>query len=145
LADDPAGALKVATAIADEFEVTPEEVMAFHDDGIGFGALFKLYAIADAKGMTVEELLATLENEDGEYAFAFGNLKKSLTEEELAILEEGPKNLGELVSAASKGSEEAGTQEAQTLAPAESSGGNAHGNGGPPAHAQARGHGKKKK
>jgi hypothetical protein len=141
-AEDPAGALKVATAIAGEFEVSPDEVMAFHDEGIGFGALFKLYNIARARGMSVQELLATLEKEDGEYAFGFGNLKKSLTDEELATLEEGPKNLGELVSAASKKSEETTeiTSDEQTLAPAAS--GNE--SGGPPAHARAKGHGKKK-
>lgn len=97
------GEEKIAQAIADEFEVTPEEVLARHDEGIGFGALFKLYQLARAQGMTVDELLATIPTgDDGEPAFGFGNLRKDLTEEEQAVLEEGPKNLGELVSDASK-------------------------------------------
>lgn len=110
------GEEKVATAIADEFGVTPEEVLAQHDEGIGFGALFKLYQLALAQGMTVEELLATIPTgEDGEPAFGFGQLRKDLTEEEQAILEEGPKNLGELVSGASKDESEDGEEAAAAM------------------------------
>jgi len=108
------GEEKIATAIADEFGVTPEEVLAQHDEGIGFGALFKLYQLALAQGMTVEELLATIPTgEDGEPAFGFGQLRKALTEEEQAVLEDGPKNLGELVSGASKDQSEDGEEAAE--------------------------------
>ena len=131
------GAEHIAQVIADEFGVTQEEVLALHQQGIGFGALFKLYAIAAAKGMSVDDLLATLEtNAEGEFEFAFGELKKSLTEEELAALEAGAKNLGQLVSASHKdnGDEEEG--ETTESAPEASSHGNGH---GPPDFAKAHG------
>jgi hypothetical protein len=135
---DPAGNQKIAEAIAEEFDTTPEAVLALHDQGIGFGAIFKLYLIARAKGITVEELLAQT-NEDGG-GFAFGKLKKSLTEDEMAIFEDGPKNLGELVSGSNHDDEnEAGVVDAQ--AAGQESGGS---NGGPPEHAKAKGHGKQK-
>jgi hypothetical protein len=91
-----AGNQKIAEAIADEFDTTPGEVLALHDQGIGFGAIFKLYLIARANDMTVDELLADIDEDGG--GFAFGKLKKSLTEEEMAVFEDGPKNLGQLVS-----------------------------------------------
>ncbi len=122
------GEEKIAQAIADEFEVTQEEVLALHDEGIGFGALFKLYQLAKAQDMTVDELLATLPTgDDGQPEFGFGQLRKGLTEDEQAILEDGPKNLGELVSAASKnhGESEDGEEAAQVT---QASGGS-HGHG----------------
>jgi hypothetical protein len=101
--EDRQGADKVAQAIADEFGVTKEEVLAHHNAGIGFGALFKLYKFARAKGISIDELLATtLVGENGEREFRFGQLRKSLTEDQRALYESGPKNLGKLVSAASK-------------------------------------------
>lgn len=95
---DPAGNQKIAEVIAEEFDTTPESVLALHDEGIGFGALFKLYSIARARGMTIDELIAEVEESGG--GWAFGKLMKSLTEEEQEILDAGPKNLGELVSGA---------------------------------------------
>jgi len=94
--EDSAGNEKIAEAIAEEFDTTPEEVLALHDEGIGFGAIFKLYLIARANDVTVPELLAQIEEDGG--GFAFGKLKKSLTEEEMAAFEDGPKNLGDLIS-----------------------------------------------
>jgi hypothetical protein len=72
-----------------------------HAQGIGFGAIFKLYAIATAKGVTVDQLLATVpvDATTGKRNFAFGQMKKSLTEAEAAKLQDGPKNLGQVVSA----------------------------------------------
>ena len=94
---DGTGAERVAEAIAEEFEVTPEEVMDLHDQGIGFGALFKLYALANVmEDTTVQDLLA--DSDDGGKGYAFGQLKKSLTDEEADALASGPKNLGQLVS-----------------------------------------------
>jgi hypothetical protein len=95
------GPARVAQAIADEFGVSQEEVLSFHEQGIGFGVLFKLYAIADLTDGSVADLLAaaTTTGANGETEFAFGQLFNSLTEEQLAALEEGPKNLGQLVSA----------------------------------------------
>ena len=94
--DASAGNQKIAEAIAEEFDTTPDEVLALHDGGIGFGAIFKLYLIARANGMTVGDLLSQVDEDGG--GIAFGKLKKTLTEEEMAIFEDGPKNLGELVS-----------------------------------------------
>ncbi len=42
-AEDGKGSAKKAQAIADEFGVSKDEVLARHNEGIGFGALFKLY------------------------------------------------------------------------------------------------------
>ena len=131
------GAEAVAQVIANEFGATQEEVLALHDQGIGFGALFKLYALAKAKGMSVNDLLATLPtNSGGEFEFAFGKMMKSLTDEEMAALEGGPKNLGELVSASHKAEnapDAGGESETDTQ-------GASHGNGhGPPEFAKAHG------
>ncbi len=49
-------------------------------------------------------------NGDGEYEFGFGELRKDLTPEQLADLESGLKNLGQIVSA-SHGPEDAGPPE----------------------------------
>jgi len=94
--ESSAGNQKIAEAIAEEFDTTPDEVLALHDGGIGFGAIFKLYLIARANDMTVGDLLSQVDEDGG--GIAFGKLKKTLTEEEMAIFEDGPKNLGELVS-----------------------------------------------
>jgi len=113
-------------------------VLALHDDGIGFGALFKLYLIARAKGITVYELIAQIEEDGG--GFAFGKLKKSLTEDEMAIFEDGPNNLGELVSGSNHDdSEDLDDAEAEN---AGDEGESSH--GGPPDHAKAKGNGKKR-
>jgi hypothetical protein len=132
---DAAGNQKIAEVLAEEFDTTPEAVLALHDQGIGFGALFKLYSIARAKGITIEQLLAEIEASGG--GFAFGKLKKSLTEEEKAILEDGPKNLGELVSG-SNHDDDADESATETESSEEQSS-----SGGPPAHAKAKGHKKK--
>jgi len=134
--DDSAGNQKIAEAIAEEFETTPEAVLALHDEGIGFGAIFKLYLIARAKGITVDELLAQIEEDGG--GFAFGKLKKSLTDEELAIFEDGPKNLGELVSGSNHDDGD-DSDEAET----EDAGEGETSRGGPPDHAKAKDHDKK--
>ena len=102
-AKDGKGADKVAQAIADEFGVSKDEVLARHNEGIGFGALFKLYKLARAQGITVDELLATIPTDaNGEREFAFGQRRKALTAEQRATYESGPKNLGRLVSAKNK-------------------------------------------
>jgi len=102
-AEDGQGSDKVAQAIAGEFGVSKEEVLARQQQGIGFGALFKLYKLARAKGISVDDLLATIPTDaNGEREFGFGNLRKSLTAEQLAAFNSGPKNLGHLVSGKNK-------------------------------------------
>jgi hypothetical protein len=101
--DDAQGASKVAQGIADEFGVSQDEVIGRHNEGIGFGALFKLYKLARAQGISVDELLATVASDaNGERDFAFGQRRNALTDEQRAIYDSGPKNLGRLVSGASK-------------------------------------------
>src|SRR5438876_12325396 len=104
--DEPAdgqGADKVAQAIADQFGVSKEDVLARHQQGIGFGALFKLYKLAHAKGISVDDLLASIPTgANGEREFGFGQLRKSLTAEQLAAFNSGAKNLGHLLSGKSK-------------------------------------------
>jgi hypothetical protein len=87
---------KAAQAIADAFGVPVEEVLALHEDGIGFGALFKLYKLAEAKDMTVQDLIAEIEEDGG--GWAFGKRFRELTDEEWARTEGLPKNLGQAIS-----------------------------------------------
>ena len=98
------GAEKVAQAIADAFGASQEEVLALHEQGIGFGALFKLYQLSQATGTPVADLLASID-ESGE-GYAFGKRFNELTDEQRAVLEAGPKNLGQLVSASNHADED---------------------------------------
>src|SRR3989304_2716581 len=51
------GAEHIAGLIADAFGAEEADVLALHEEeGIGFGALFKLYAIADLTGTPVADL-----------------------------------------------------------------------------------------
>jgi len=101
----------MAAVIADAFSANSGDVTALHAQGIGFGAIFKLYAIAAAKGMTVDQLLATvaIDPATGEHNFAFGQMKKSLSDSEAAALHDGPKNLGQMVSASRRAQHAADT------------------------------------
>ena len=105
-ADDGEGAQKVAQVIADAFGVSEEDVLALHEQGIGFGALFKLYVLGAATGTSVDGLLATVStNGDGEREFAFGKLFKEMADEVSALSagEDGvPRNLGQAVSNSGK-------------------------------------------
>ena len=113
--DDAQGIDKVAGAIASEFGVTEDEIVARHDQGIGFGALFKLYKLARARNMTVDELLATIPRDaNGEYEFGFGKLRKALTAEQRALYESGPKNLGRLISGVEKPNKPVGESESES-------------------------------
>jgi hypothetical protein len=86
-----------AQLIADEFHVPLGDVQELRDEGIGWGALFKLYAIADAKGVSVDDLVASAQlDADGEREFAFGEMMQSLTDEQRAALEDHPRNFGHL-------------------------------------------------
>ncbi len=120
-----AGEETIAEAIAQAFPDQCGNAMALHDQGIGWGALFKLCAIAKAKGVTVDQLLTEIGfTAEGEHDFAFGKMMNELTEAQLATLESGPKNLGQLISGVHHEGEGGG-------------GASAHGNG----HGHAFGHG----
>ena len=135
-----AGADQVAQAIADEFGAGQEEVLALHEQGIGFGALFKLYSLARATGTTVDDLLASIDG-DG---YAFGKRFKELTEEQQAVLDAGPKNLGQPVSASHHPDDDGEAEASAATQALEKANGkfaanSSHGHG-PPAGAPAHGH-----
>ncbi|MCL1594475.1 MAG: hypothetical protein M3132_09000 [Actinomycetia bacterium] len=72
---------------------------------IGWGALYKLMQIAAARGISIDDLLNDLDT-DGNDEFGFGELRKSLDESQLAILENTPRNLGQLKKLARENREE---------------------------------------
>ena len=110
------GAEKVAQAIADAFGASQEEVLALQEQGIGFGALFKLYQLSQATGTPVADLLALID-ESGE-GYAFGKRFNELTDEQRAVLEGGPKNLGQLVSASNHPDEDGDAEDADAASQA---------------------------
>lgn len=106
--DNGEGARRNALAIAETFGggvtaeatgVSQEDVLALHEEGIGFGALYKLYLLAAANSTSVDALLDTIPTDaDGKYQFAFGKMFKESTVEVSALSagEDGvPKNLGQ--------------------------------------------------
>jgi hypothetical protein len=132
---DGEGAGHVAEVIGEAFEVDDEDVLALHEAGFGFGAIFKLYLLAAAGDETAEEILSS--GEKGEGGFAFGKLFKEFADEVSAITdgEDGlPKNLGKAVSGSEK--DGAGVTVASTGDGDEDDG------QGPPEHAPAHGRNK---
>ena len=90
------GQLKHAASISAAFDIDSDAAMALHRDGIGWGALVKLFAIAEVSGVTVDQILANVDKVDGEYQFDFGSMQAGLTvsqQEELAGM---PKGVGQL-------------------------------------------------
>jgi hypothetical protein len=130
---DSEGAEHVAEVIATTFDADQEGVLALHEEGIGFGAIFKLYLLAAAADTSVEELLASIEA-NGDGGFAFGKLFKDLADE-VSVLTDGedgmPKNLGKAVSDLKKDGTEA------TVASTDD--GDEDDGQGPPEHAPAHG------
>lgn len=93
----------IAEVIADEFDADADDVTELHEQGMGYGVIFKLHAITDAKDMDVDDYIASLDERlNGKPAFAYGQAKKSLSANERDELADGPKNLGQLVSASRK-------------------------------------------
>lgn len=91
---------KLMILLAEGTGATEEQVAALADLGLGFGAIFKLSAYATALGVPTDDLLtaATFDEETGEWDFGFGDLRASLSDDQLATLEDLPKNLGAVVS-----------------------------------------------
>jgi hypothetical protein len=136
------GAQDIAQVIADAFGSSQEDVLAMHDEGIGFGAMFKLHALAAAMGMSVDELLSTIPTDgDGGYEFGFGELRKALTDDQQAVYKSGPKNLGQLKKASKEaGAGVGGDAVAKGLEKArEKFAAHASNGHGPPDHAPAHG------
>ena len=91
---------KFLILFAEGFDATEGDLIALRELGLGHGDLFKLNLYSTVLGVPIEQLLAgaTLD-EDGEYDFAWGELKKTLTDEQIALLDELPRNFGQMVSA----------------------------------------------
>ncbi|MCH8201003.1 MAG: hypothetical protein IIB85_03685 [Chloroflexi bacterium] len=110
-------------------------MLALHDAGFGFGAIFKLYLLAAAGDETAAAILSS--GEKGEGGFAFGKLFKELTDE-VTVLTDGedgmPKNLGKAVSDLKKDGTEATA--------ASTDDGDEDDGQGPPEHAPAHGRNK---
>lgn len=79
----------------EDAEAAVEEIVALRtgEPSTGWGAIFKLVQLAKAKDMTLAELLASFDGEDG---WAFGRHFKDLEDDERARLDGLPKNLGQL-------------------------------------------------
>ncbi len=97
--NDAPGVLQVINVISSLFSLPTDEVAALHEQGVGFGALFKLQLLARAQNKSVAELIAAATGPDGEIDFAFGQAMHQLTPEQLALIEGLPKNLGQAVAA----------------------------------------------
>jgi len=100
--DVAAGLLKVAGAISAVFDLIVDQILGAHEEGIGFGAIFKLGLLATAQGLTLEESLAGLTGPDSEREFGFGQAFHQRTDEQWALLEGLPKNLGQAVAAGNR-------------------------------------------
>ncbi len=103
---DSDGGGHVAEMIATTFGADQEDVLALHDAGFGFGAIFKLYLLAAAGDETAAVILSS--GEKGEGGFAFGKLFKE-SADEVSVLTDGEdgmaKNLGKAVSGSKKDDE----------------------------------------
>ncbi len=85
-----------AQAIADAFGVPVEEVQALHDQGFGFGIIFKAYRIAAATGQNVQDVLASFHDDD-DHDDSWGQQFHDLSDEEHSM-DDLPRNLGQAVS-----------------------------------------------
>ena len=133
---DGEGAGNVALVIGNAFGASDEDVLALHEAGFGFGAIFKLYLLAAAGDETAAAILAS--GEKGEGGFGFGKLFKELSDE-VSVLSAGedgmPTNLGKAVSGSTK-------DDRVVTAAADGDGDEDDGDGdgdGPPDHAPAHG------
>ena len=129
---DPPGTLDIVSALAAEFidyGADIEQVRALYDAGVGFGTIFKLEAIAAVTGGDIFDLIVQLTGEAGELELGWGAWRHQLTPDQLATLEQLPKNLGQIVAAAHR-SETAGGGTGHGR-PAGSGNGQDHGHGRP--------------
>jgi hypothetical protein len=92
------GSTEKAQVIADAFGVSADGVMALRDQGIGWGAIFKLYKLSAASGVDVAELAASSTDQDGSQGFSFGQRFRDLTDDQRDTIGGLPKNLGQAVS-----------------------------------------------
>ncbi len=90
------GQLKHAASISATFDIDSDTALALHRDGIGWGAMVKLLAIAEVSGVSVDQLLANVDKVDGEYEFDFGSMRAGLTASQQEELASMPKGIGQL-------------------------------------------------
>ena len=90
------GQLRHARSVSAVFGIDPDTALTLHKDGVGWGALVKLLAIAEVKGVSIEELLADIEKVDGDYEFDFGSMRRALTPAQQEELAGKPKGVGHL-------------------------------------------------
>jgi hypothetical protein len=102
-ADDDAGSgapgkgqLKHAVSVSAAFDIDPDTALALHRDGIGWGAMVKLLAIAEVSGVSIDDLVEGVAKVDGEYEFDFGSLRAGLTPSQQEALANMPKGVGHL-------------------------------------------------
>jgi hypothetical protein len=90
------GQLKHAASISAAFDIDSDTALALHRDGLGWGAMVKLLAIAEVSGVSVDQLLANVDKVDGEYEFDFGSMRAGLTASQQEELARMPKGIGQL-------------------------------------------------
>ena len=90
------GQLKHAASISATFDIDSDTALALHRDGIGWGAMVKLLAIAEVSGVSVDQLLANVEKVDGVYQLDFGSMRADLTASQQEELASMPKGIGQL-------------------------------------------------
>jgi hypothetical protein len=90
------GQLKHAASISAAFDIDSDAALGLHRDGIGWGAMVKLLAIAEVTGVTVDQLLANVDKVDGEYEFDFGSMRAGLTASQQDELARMPAGIGHL-------------------------------------------------
>ena len=90
------GAMRNAQVIADRFGVSLQEILDFHSQAVGFGAMVKIFAIASITGTAAETLIEQLPlDADGEPDLDV--LISSLSDEERAAFDAlGMRGLGHL-------------------------------------------------
>ena len=101
---DPPGTIhQVVQVILSVFSLPtapPDQITALHDQGIGFGAIFKLELLAKAQSTTVDQLILNLIGTDGEIGFSFGQAFRQLTPAQLELIKDFPyRNLGQAIAA----------------------------------------------
>lgn len=101
-AEDPVKGITLPLAGA--FGMDAEALAALHEEGLGYGQLFKMSLYAAATGLDFEAILAlaTIDPETGEAEFSWGTLWADLTDEQRAALGDLPRNLGQVVSEAKR-------------------------------------------
>jgi hypothetical protein len=93
------GAEQNISAIAHQFGVSTSDVTALRDQGFGFGAIVKLFALAKAKNTNAMDLAAQLPKVNGQPDANFEELFNGLSAQEKARIENLPKNLGQIKQA----------------------------------------------